>query len=91
MKYQKTIVEKILQIKGSDWDKSNYLEVNDAVDDVLNQIELACKVEESDSHIQIFKEVLVLRSLVRNLTSEMHFIQLDNNEKRESIVKILSR
>ncbi len=91
MDYSKAIIGVLLGVTSSEHSNQESEEVSKVVEDIFNQLELKCKVSQKDDILIKYQEVLELRSLIRNLTSNMYLSKLMSNHHREQVIKSLNQ
>jgi hypothetical protein len=91
MDYSKAIIGVLSGVTSSEHSNQESEEVSKVVEDIFNQLELKCKVSQKDDILIKYQEVLELRSLIRNLTSNMYLSKLMSNHHREQVIKSLNQ
>lgn len=91
MNHSKAIIGTILSVKDVDYNSQQSDEISLVVEDIFNQLELKCKVDVKDDYLSKYREVLELRSLIRNLTSDLYLSRLMSNHNKEQAIKSLNQ
>lgn len=91
MDYSKAIIGVLSGVTNSAHSNQESEEVSKVVEDIFNQLELKCKVSQKDNVLVKYQEVLELRSLIRNLTSNLYLSKLMSNHHREQVIKSLNQ
>jgi hypothetical protein len=91
MNHSKAIIGTILSVKDVDYNNQQSDEISLVVEDIFNQLELKCKVDVKDDYLSKYREVLELRSLIRNLTSDLYLSRLMSNHNKEQAIKSLNQ
>jgi hypothetical protein len=91
MNHSKAIIGTILSVKDVDYNNQQSDEISLVVEDIFNQLELKCKVDVKDDYLSKYREVLELRSLIRNLTSDLYLSKLMSNHHKEQAIKSLNQ
>lgn len=91
MDYSKAIIGVLSGVTSSAHSNQESEEVSKVVEDIFNQLELKCKVSQKDDVLVKYQEVLELRSLIRNLTSNLYLSKLMSNHHREQVIKSLNQ
>ena len=91
MNHSKAIIGTILSVKDVDYNNQQSDEISLVVEDIFNQLELKCKVDVKDDYLSKYREVLELRSLIRNLTSDLYLSKVMSNHYKEQAIKSLNQ
>lgn len=85
------ITEYIKEYNSSEWKKSMYEEIYQLISLEISQIEIDAKLKHSDDlHLQYLVKSMKLESLFRDFVFDMILFRISENNKKESIIKLLN-